>query len=79
MSMRTGHTLWFELLVTHDDLTDALEALARTGSIELELLEHTHMQMDLQDLQLRLQAFTRLERYYKLLWPINNYSFNVID
>ena len=31
MSMRPGHTLWFELLVTHDDLTDALEALARTG------------------------------------------------
>lgn len=69
MSMRPGHTLWFELLVTHDDLTDALEALARTGCIELELLEHTHMQMDLQDLQLRLQAFTRLERYYKSLWP----------
>jgi V/A-type H+-transporting ATPase subunit I len=67
--MRPGHTLWFELLVTHDDLTDALEALARTGSIELELLEHTHMRMDLQDLQLRLQEFTRLERYYKSLWP----------
>ena len=53
MSMRPDHTLWFELLVTHDDLTDTLEALARTGSIELELHEHTHMQMDLQDLQLR--------------------------
>ncbi|MDX2486397.1 MAG: V-type ATPase 116kDa subunit family protein [Gammaproteobacteria bacterium] len=69
MRMRPDHTLWFELLVTHDDLTDTLEALAHTGSIELELHEHTHMQMDLQDLQLRLQEFSRLERYYKSLWP----------
>ncbi len=67
--MRPGHALWFELLVTHDDLADTLEALARTGSIELELHEHTHMQMDLQDLQLQLQEFTRLQRYYKSLWP----------
>jgi len=69
MSLRPDHTLWFELLVTHDDLTDTLEALAQTGCIELELHEHIHMQMDLQDLQLRLQEFSRLQRYYKSLWP----------
>ena len=69
MSLRPGHTHWFELLVTHGDLTDTLEALARTGCIELERYEHTYLQMDLQDLQLRLQEFNRLERYYRSLWP----------
>jgi V/A-type H+-transporting ATPase subunit I len=67
--LRSGHTRWFELLVTHDDLTDTLEALARTGCIELELCEQSHRQMDVQDLQLRLQEFNRLQRYYQSLWP----------
>jgi V/A-type H+-transporting ATPase subunit I len=69
MSLRPAETTWFELLTTHDELTDTLEALAHTGTIELELHDHTRMQMDLQDLQLRLQEYTRLERYYKSLWP----------
>ena len=69
MSMRPVETAWFELLTTHDELTDTLEALAHTGTIELELHDHTRMQMDLQDLQLRVQEYTRLERDYKPLWP----------
>ena len=69
MSMRPVETTWFELLTTHDELTDTLEALAHTGTIELELHDHTRMQMDLQDLQLRVQEYTRLERDYKPLWP----------
>jgi V/A-type H+-transporting ATPase subunit I len=67
--MRPADTTWFELLTTHDELTDTLEALAHTGTIELELHDHTRMQMDLQDLQLRVNEYTRLERYYKSLWP----------
>ena len=69
MSLRPGHTRWFELLVTHDDLTDTLEALAHTGCIELEQIKQTHLQMDSQDMQLRLQEFNRLQRYYRSLWP----------
>ena len=69
MRMRPADTTWFELLTTHDELTDTLEALAHTGTIELELHDHTRMQMDLQDLQLRVNEYTRLERYYKSLWP----------
>ncbi len=69
MNMRPANTIWFELLTTHDDLTDTLEALAHTGSIELELDDHSRIQMDLQNLQLRLQEYTRLERYYKSMWP----------
>lgn len=69
MKMRPVKTAWFELLTTHDELTDTLEALANTGTIELELHDHTRMQLDLQDLQQRVQEYTRLERYYKSLWP----------
>ena len=69
MSMRPTDTRWFELLSTHDELTDTLEALARTGAIELELHDHTRMQMDLQDLQLRVHEYTRLARYYQSIWP----------
>jgi V/A-type H+-transporting ATPase subunit I len=67
--MRPVNATWFELLSTHDELADTLEALAHTGSIELEVHDHSRMQMDLQDLQLRLQEYTKLERYYKSWWP----------
>jgi V/A-type H+-transporting ATPase subunit I len=69
MNMRPGHTCWFELLVSHNDLSDTLEALAHTASIELERHDNAHMQMDLQNLQLPLQDYKKLERYYRLLWP----------
>jgi V/A-type H+-transporting ATPase subunit I len=69
MSIRPADATWFELLTTHDELTDTLEALAHTGTIELELHDHTRMQMDLQDLQLRVNEYNRLERYYKSQWP----------
>jgi len=69
MSMRPANARWFELLTTHDDLTDTLGVLAHTGCIELELNGHQRMKMDLQDLRLRLQQYTRLERYYKAFWP----------
>ena len=69
MSMRPADTVWFELLTTHDDLTDALEALAHTGRIELELHDHERIEMEVQDLQLRLQEYTTLERAYKGIWP----------
>jgi len=69
MNIRPVNTVWFELITTHDELTDSLEALATTGAIELELHDHTRMQMDLQDLQQRVQQYTRLERYYGSMWP----------
>jgi len=69
MSIRPVHTRWFELLTTHDELTDTLEALAHTGTIELELYDPSCLQLDLEDLHLRVQEYIRLERYYKPFWP----------
>ena len=67
--MRPANTVWFELVTTHDEVTDTLEALANTGAVELELHDGVRMQMDLQDLELRVQEYLRLERYYRSLWP----------
>lgn len=67
--MRPASTIWFELLTTHDDLTDTLEALAHTGTIELELHASSRTEIDLQDLQVRMHEYARLERSYKLTWP----------
>ncbi|MEN8213002.1 MAG: hypothetical protein ABFR19_01445 [Pseudomonadota bacterium] len=69
MIMRPDRTRWFELLTTHDDLTDTLEALAHTGRIELEVHDHSHREMDLQDLQQRLRRFESLKRNYTAWWP----------
>lgn len=70
MSMRAVHTSWFEMLVSHEELTDTMEALASTGCIELEAHERVHPQMNMQDMQLRMQEYARLERYHKSLWPV---------
>ncbi|NNJ96268.1 MAG: ATPase [Gammaproteobacteria bacterium] len=69
MNMRPTDTRWFELLTTHDELTDTLEALATTGAIELEWHDQSRMQMDLQDLQSRVDEFSRLGREYASWWP----------
>jgi V/A-type H+-transporting ATPase subunit I len=72
MSLRPTSTVWFELLTTHDDLTNTLEALAHTGTIELELHASSRMEIDLQDLQARMHEYRRLERSFKPVWPEPN-------
>jgi V/A-type H+-transporting ATPase subunit I len=79
MDLRPARTIWFELLTTHDELADTLEALAQTGTIELETRDHISMQMDLQDLQLRIDEYNQLERYYKSLWPVADAGMSPFD
>lgn len=69
MSLRPASAIWFEMLASHADLTRALETLALTGCIELESHEHTHTHVSLQDMQYRLQAYTRLAQRYQSYWP----------
>ena len=69
MSIRPVRTRWFEMLVSHEELTDTMESLASTGCIELEVYDYEREQMDLQDIKHRLHEYTRLERHYKPLWP----------
>jgi V/A-type H+-transporting ATPase subunit I len=69
MSLRPLDTRWFELLTTHEDLTRALETLARTGCIELETRSDVYPAISLQELQGRMQEYGRLVRHYQPYWP----------
>lgn len=69
MSLRPRYARWFELLTTREDLTQTLEALAGTGSIELETHSETYPKVSLENLQARLQAFNQLARRYQPYWP----------
>ena len=68
-SLRTVPALWFELLVARDDLTAAVEALARTGSVELETHSEPTTRMRLPDLHDRLEEYHRLAQQYQAYWP----------
>lgn len=69
MSIRPAHARWFELLTSRDELTLAVETLARTGRVELETQSGTHTQINLQALKDRMEEFNRLARRYQAYWP----------
>jgi V/A-type H+-transporting ATPase subunit I len=69
MSLRPARARWFELLTTREHLATAIEALAATGSIELETRSTTHSAFSLQNLQQKMEEFNRLARRYQPYWP----------
>ena len=69
MSLRPASARWFELLTARDSLTISVEALARTGSVELESHSETHARINLPDLQERMAEYNRLARRYHTYWP----------
>ena len=69
MTLRPVPARWFELLTTQEDLTFALETLAATGCIELEIHSDVYPAISFQNLQKRLQEYTRLVRHYQPYWP----------
>ena len=69
MSIRPAHARWFELLTSRDELTLAVETLARTGRVELETQSGTHTRINLQTLKDRMEEFNRLARRYAAWWP----------
>lgn len=69
MSIRPARARWFELLTTREDLTLAVETLAGTGSIELEIHSDTHTAVNLQNLHERMGEYNRLARCYQPYWP----------
>lgn len=71
MSLRPVATRWFELLVPRGELVAAMEALAHTGAVELEMRAHavTPSRLTLDDLESRLQSCAELSRRYQAYWP----------
>jgi len=60
---------WFEVLVAHDDAARALEALATTGAVELELHAGPRTTAPLAELKPHLDAYAELRARYRPYWP----------
>jgi len=67
--LRPERARWFELLSSRADLPLAVEALSRTGSVELEACRDGHPLINMTDLREALQEFGRLARRYRTYWP----------
>ncbi len=60
---------WFAILVARDDTAMALEALARTGAVELEAPPTSVLPESLAELRPRLSQFVELSLRYRAYWP----------
>jgi V/A-type H+-transporting ATPase subunit I len=60
---------WFEILAARDDATQALEALATTGAVELEARRAAVLPAALADLRPQLAEFAELALRYHAYWP----------
>jgi V/A-type H+-transporting ATPase subunit I len=60
---------WFAILAARDDAAVALEALARTGTVELESAPASVLPESLAELRPRLSQFAELSLRYRAYWP----------
>jgi len=68
--LRPHPAQWFEILVARDDAAVLLEALARTGTVELEARpEPGERGMSVTELEPSLDEFARAQRQYAPYWP----------
>ncbi|MEW5790274.1 MAG: ATPase [Pseudomonadota bacterium] len=61
--------MWFELLTPRDQVACALEALAETGTIELEAYDETAVRPAISAVQPLLDEYHRLAQRYQAYWP----------
>lgn len=69
MSLRPQPARWFELLTARDDLTLAVETLAKTHAVELEIQSEATAPTTIPDLQSCLEEYNRLAQRYQQYWP----------
>lgn len=67
--LRPRPACWFEILAARDDATLLLEALARTGAVELEARPGAGVPADLGAVAPMLARFTDLASRYGAYWP----------
>ena len=67
--LRPRAARWFEVLAARDDATLVLEALARTGCVELESRTATDSNIVLGDIAPLVAQFTELAARYHAYWP----------
>ncbi len=69
MTLRPVPARWFEVIIAREDLLKALEILAKTGEVELEIHSKTTQRAIMPDLRDRFETFNRLARRYQSYWP----------
>jgi len=69
VSLRPSAARWFELLTAREDAAPALELLASTGAVELEIKGEDERLVSLRDMRELVAQFGRLERRYHAYWP----------
>jgi len=69
VSLRPSAARWFELLAAREDAAPALELLARTGAVELEIKGEDERLIGMRDMRKLVAQFGRLERRYHAHWP----------
>ncbi len=67
--MRPVAATWFEALAAHADAASALEALARTGAVELEYQPHGRTLVPMAELRALLDEYAALAQRYAPYWP----------
>jgi V/A-type H+/Na+-transporting ATPase subunit I len=67
--LRPQPARWFEVLAARDDATLALEALARTGAVELEARSSVALPAVLGDVMPLLAQYGELSARYHAYWP----------
>jgi V/A-type H+-transporting ATPase subunit I len=67
--LRPRPARWFEILAARDDATLVLEALARTGAVELEARSGAGVPAELSDVMPLLTQFLDLAARYRAYWP----------
>ncbi len=69
MTLRPQPAAWFEVLVDRDDLTAALDVLARSARVELEGHGETAVPVLAPESRALLDEFADLEQRYAGIWP----------
>jgi V/A-type H+-transporting ATPase subunit I len=69
MMLRTVTAQWFELLTSRDELSAALDCLARTRSVQLQAYSQTESRLPMRDLRTVLDDYETLSRRYAPWWP----------
>jgi V/A-type H+-transporting ATPase subunit I len=69
MSLRPALANWFEVLVLRDDLTAAVDALARSAKVELQSHGESRTSLLMPECRERLAEFDALSQRYDRYWP----------
>jgi V/A-type H+-transporting ATPase subunit I len=70
MSLRPAPANWFEVLVLRDDLTSAIDALARSSRVELQSHGEAAMPLLMPECRDMLGEFDELRQRYERYWPL---------